>query len=481
MKRSATFLFFFLLLTAAHTSFAQLQWENDYLYSDYTVNNTVEAANTVIETSDGGYLIGGTAERSPRTAFMAKIDANGDSLWTRYYDASYGNFYGLSKLYRDIDDKLYGVFEPLYGRITFVELDETNGDTLSSFMGPMGPASTNHYYAHTQLPDGDYILSYTSGSASIVKRFTPGNLNGAWSIDYASQAFQITSMILDGSDVVMSGYCGSPVLWYYDLGVTKVAVADGTVHWAETYFRDALWRDRGVGIQKNSAGDYLIAASFSFANVLKPSVLRVSGADGDSLSLSTLSMHNGNPVNFGFCIDLEPFGGGFVATGEIDQNFNDPNGSPQNCGQMALFCISDNGEIANSYAYNATGAYISGFGPSGTHAWGLDCIPTSDNHVVFAGRGNYITDYNGWPQAFGDAYVIKLAPDMLFVAEQNEIAGLVAWPNPSEGKVRFAASESLEKIVIYDRLGAVVTEIAPGRESTCTLFPGGTERAAASW
>lgn len=464
-------LFSAFLLTAAHTSLAQVQWENDYFYSDTGVGNSVEAANTVIETSDGGYLIGGVAELSQRTPFVAKISANGDSLWTRYY----ANFLHMSKLYRDNDNKLYGVFQPAIGRITFVELDEANGDTLSSFMGPMGASSTNNYLAHQQLPDGDYLISYTQSSGSIVKRFTPGEIDGIWVHDYAMQSLRITDMLLDGSDVVMSGYCGSPVLWHYDLAVVKLAVADGAGQWSKIYFRNSLWRDRGVGIAKNSAGDYLVAASFSSGNVLRPSVLRVSGSNGDSLSLSSLPTHAGNNINFGFCLDIEPFGGGFVAAGEIDQNFSDVNGTPQNCGQMALFCIGDDGGIVNSYALNDVGTYEGGAGFTGSHSWGLDCIPTSDNHVLLAGKGNFLVSNGSWMNAYGDSYVAKLAPDMLGIGEQEELTGLKAWPNPSEGNVQFTAAETIERLLIFDRLGAVVTEIAPGNthaEISLAVAPG---------
>jgi len=462
MKKFGKYLLLVLITaTATNSSFAQIQWQKDYIYSNHAVNNTVETARTTIETDDGGYLIGGIAEKSPRVAYMAKVDSNGDSLWVRYYGSTYGNFSNLSKLYRDNNNELYGIFETLYGRLTFMKLNETNGDTISSFFGPMGPASNYLYSAHKQLPNGDYILSYgQGGDATIVKRFTPGSLTAIWSHDYAGEVIGVSSMVLDGSDIVMSGYVGAD-WWMFDLAVTKLAVSDGTVHWTKKYKRNALWHGQKVGLIKNSAGDYLVACAFSQNNIVYPAVIRVASGNGDSLSLSMMTAHNGNPMNFGFCDDLVPFANGFVAAGEIDQNFNDAQSNPQNCGQMALFCINDNGQILNAYAMNQVGPYYNGSIYTGSHCWGLSCIATSDNQVLVAGKGNYIAESNGWTSAFGDAYLVKIAPETLGLNEGSELEGLAAWPNPSNGTVQISASETIEKLVIYNQLGAKVLESTP--------------------
>lgn len=447
--------------TATSSSFAQIQWQKEYIYSNYAVNNTAETARTTIETGDGGYLIGGIAEKSPRVAYLAKVNSNGDSLWTRYYGSTYGNFSNLAKLYRDNNNDLYGVFETLYGRLSFVKLNENNGDTISMFYGPMGPASGYGYFAHVELANGDYILSYGQNSSiGIVKRFTPGNLTASWSHDYAGEVIGITSMVLDGSDVVMSGYAGAD-WWMYDLAVTKLAVSDGTVHWTKKYVRNSLWRDQKVSMVKNSAGDYLVACAFSQNNIVYPAVIRVASNNGDSLSISLMTTHNGNPINFGFCDHMVPFANGFVAAGEIDQNFNDAQNNPQNCGQMALFCINDNGQIMNAYAMNQIGPYYNGSIYTGSHCWGLSCIATSDNHVLVTGKGNYNAESNGWNAAFADAYLVKIAPETLGLNEHFEFTGLTAWPNPSNGTVRISASETIEKLVIYNQLGAKVLESAP--------------------
>jgi hypothetical protein len=460
MKKFGThFLLFLISATASSLSFGQIQWQKEYIYSNYAVNNTAETARTTIETSDGSYLIGGIAEKSPRVAYMAKVDSNGDSLWTRYYGSTYGNFSNLSKLYRDNNNDLYGVFETNYGRLTFVKLNENNGDTLSSFYGPMGPASGYGYFAHVQLANGDYILSYGQNSSiGIVKRFTPGNLTASWSHDYAGEVIGITSMMLDGSDVVMSGYAGAD-WWMYDLAVTKLAVSDGTVHWTKKYVRNSLWRDQKVKMVKNSAGDYLVACAWGQNNIVYPSVIRVASNTGDSLSISKMTVHNGNPINFGFCDDMVPFANGFVAAGEIDQDFNDANNAPQNCGQMTLFCISDNGQILNAYTMNQIGPYYNGSIYTGSHCWGLSCIATSDNQVLVTGKGNYTAESNGWNSAFADAYLVKIAPETLGLNEYSGLAGLTAWPNPSNGTIQISASEMIEKVVIYNQLGVKVMDL----------------------
>lgn len=465
MKNFVKHLLLILLTAFANLSFAQIQWQKEYIYSNHAVNNTVETARTTIETSDGGYLVGGIAEKSPRVAYMAKVDANGDSLWVRYYGSTYGNFNNLAKLYRDNSNELYGVFETITGRLSFVKLNETNGDTISKFYGPMGPASGYSYLAHTQLPNGDYVLSYTQSSASIVKCFTPGNITANWTHDYAGEVIAVTSIIQDGSDVVMSGYAGAD-WWMFDLAVTKLASSDGTVHWTKKYKRNALWKDQRVGLVKNSAGNYLVACSWSQNNILYPSVIRVASNNGDSLSISILTTHNGNPVNFGFCDDLVPFANGFVAAGEIDQDFDDVMGDPQNVAQMALFCINDNGQILNAYAMNQVGPYYNGSIYTGSYAWGLACIPTSDNQVLVVGKGNYLAPNNGWISAFGDAYLVKIAPETLSLTENSELTGLTAWPNPSNGKVQISAPEIMEKITVFNQLGAKVFESNPSSTLT---------------
>lgn len=96
----------------------------------------------------------------------------------------------------------------------------------------------------------------------------------------------------------------------------------------------------------------------------------------------------------------------------------------------------------------------------------MACIPTSDNQVLVVGKGNYIAESNGWISAYGDAYMVKISPETLSLNENQELTGLIAWPNPSNGRVRITASETIEKITVCDQRGAIIFESAPASTFT---------------
>ena len=61
----------------------EISWEKAYAYGDW-----MNEASTMVQTSDGGYIVGGhTSSRdSYDKAWLMKLDSNGDITWQKTYN-----------------------------------------------------------------------------------------------------------------------------------------------------------------------------------------------------------------------------------------------------------------------------------------------------------------------------------------------------------------------------------------------------------
>lgn len=459
------------VLACSAIGFGQTVWENDYLFSNNGVNNGVESVYGTVELSDGSFLIGGTANKPSPTAYVANIAANGDSLWVRYYDASYCGFTRCANLYYNNAGDVYGVFETGYGKMSFTKLNATNGDTISHFCNPHGDATGWHYYDHVELDNGDYILAYTQGNstAGMIERFTPGATTPQWNNDYAGAVIAPSHLMLDGNAVVAAGYCGGSG-WSYDMCALKLNT-DGSEIFRKKFIRNSYYRDTPCGVVKNQSGNYLITGSwYGTGGTVLPSVLTIDGTTGDSLSISILTSANGKQVNLGFIDKLIAGNNFYVGVGEIDENVTDPDGNDQNVGYMAAFIIDESGNFTTTYIYNDLAPYPTNPGYVTCSDWAYSVQLTSTNDILAGGRGNY--SYVNGAGAIAhttDSYLVKISGASLGLKEQEQ-QHLLAYPNPAQESFTFSAPGK-GKLQLFDASGRIVLEV-PVENSLTTVETG---------
>ncbi len=134
-------------------------WTRNYGGTNY------ETGYSVQQTSDGGYIIGGYTNSfgSGYQLYLVKTNASGDTLWTKTYGGTGGD-YGYSV--RQTQDLGYIVagYTGSFGNGFQVYLIKTyaSGDTL--WTRYYGGASSEEGYSVQQTQDGGYIVAGYTGS-----------------------------------------------------------------------------------------------------------------------------------------------------------------------------------------------------------------------------------------------------------------------------------------------------------------------------
>lgn len=115
-------------------------------------------ANSIEQTTDGGYILGGMTGNASSNNIMRliKTDAQGDTLWTKTYLDSLPI---AGKVVHQTTDGGYifgGFSHSLVGEQCVVVKTDAQGDTLWTYIEPLGPSTT--VYDIQETLDGNYIV-----------------------------------------------------------------------------------------------------------------------------------------------------------------------------------------------------------------------------------------------------------------------------------------------------------------------------------
>jgi len=398
---------FFLLLTA----YCLLPTSSD---AQVTFQKTFEGLNTaessaVQQTTDGGYIVVGLPQvfgAGQGDVDLIKIDANGNTLWTRSY-AVVGDDYGWAV--EQTTDGGYivagetGSFGGGFGDVYLIKTDSL-GDTLwtRSYRGGID----NHGFAVEQTTDGGYIVAGYTGTfpnydVYLIKTDTNGDTlwtrtYGGGGGDYGYAVEQTT----DGGYIVAGGtnsfgaglsdmyliktdsigdtlwtktYGGVNSDWAYAVeqttdggyivaGNTKsFGAGDYDVYLIKTdSIGDTLWTrtygggsgDRASAVQQTTDGGYIVAGSTgSFGAGSSDVYLIKTDANGDTLWTKTYGGGSGDwasavqQTNDGGYImtgHTHSFGGGVLYLIKTDSNGN------TGCNEMGTQTIVSGGAIVSS-------------------------------------------------------------------------------------------------------------------------------------
>jgi len=248
---------FFLVKTDAN---GDTLWTRTYGGDDWDI------AKSVCQTSDGGYIVAGMTRSFGAgyyDAYLVKTDASGDTLWTRAYG---GSDYDYAYCVRQTIDGGYivsGETSSFAARGCdgwLLKLD-ANGDTL--WTRTFDAVDRERFPSVEQTSDDGYILVGETGvwggnvDLYLVKTDAEGNTlwartygGGEWETGNSVQQTTDGGYIVGGSAESFSGG------WDSDLYLLK-ADANGDTLWARTYGG----RDDEIGqsVQQTSDGGYIFA------------------------------------------------------------------------------------------------------------------------------------------------------------------------------------------------------------------------------
>ena len=425
-----------ILLLCPWQTQAQVAWQKNYKVSDPAGFTVLENAATMLQTADGGYLVGGTYTQAneARLGYLMKIDANGDSLWTKLY--TYTD--RLAKLYVDNNNDLRGIFEQSASgqgtSLYFTKLDPSNGDTISSFQAPkpVGP-DVYRYTSHVQLPDNSYLLTALgNGQGGHFLRFTPGAATATWYADsMANKVMSFTDMILDGQDAVVTGWSAVPGGPALNFLVAKYDIVTGKPVWRKIMlYLGGCCDTRGRCIVKNGQGNYIAGGEWrekvSNIIVFSPAFF-VIGPNGDSLSTT-------EPHLVGNVQKMMKWGNYILATGQIENDDLAPNNTNLHHTDIGLYVMQDDGHLLNtSLRFNNAVALQTSSGYVTSHWSSGGLMGNAANEVIIYGQGAHLPGGNTSPDQ--NTFIVKLTPGTAGIADVSGADGVEFYPNPMTNRL----------------------------------------------
>jgi hypothetical protein len=317
MKKSL-FLTVFLSLLFVSTAVAlepgDTLWTRTYGGSDW------DAAYSVQQTTDGGYIIGGTAQSfgpGPQGLYLVKTDASGDTTWSRTYGGSDWD-YGNSA--RQTTDGGYVIggstwsFGTGYADFYLVKADASGDTTWTRTYARYSGSYMDEAFSIRQTTDGGYVLAGYTGpwpyDSYVVKTNASGDTIWTLTIDLMTDDEWIWS-IEQTND---GGYIATGGFWTtadnYDYFLTKID-ASGSIVWTQTYGgSDDEWANC---VQQTSDGGYIVVGtSYSFGAGDADFWLVKTDASGDPLWTRT---YGGSDYEEGSAVQ-QTNDGGYVIAGD---------------------------------------------------------------------------------------------------------------------------------------------------------------------
>ncbi len=409
---------FLIILGCIQTSEAQNTFERAY------GSIAFEEAKSVRQTSDRGYIIGGTNQ--------VKVDSLGNEQWTKPYPSTFAN----------TTNQGYILINSNSPTITFTKTD-LNGDTLWQTNYSQG-IWANHGRYIEQVEDGGYIVagnfqSVTGSGMLLLKLDSLGNK--LWQRTFSEPTSAAFCYGFSAQQTNDNGYiiAGFTYIDFYDTTRHKdifIVKTDslGNEQWRK-YF-GGIKDDLGSFVRQDNQGNYFIAAttnSYSTSTQSDMSLIKLD-SNGDSLWTQT---YGGNLKG--------------IATGLWPTN----DGGCILVGQSNSFGNGDfNGYIVKTNE-NGDTLWTKNYGGSGVEA--INSVQqTSDNGYVMSGYTNSI--------GAGDFDMFLLKTDSLgnytintgINENPNSILKLDIYPNPNNGIFSIQLPFKISKIEIINLVGETI-------------------------
>jgi hypothetical protein len=337
MKRSYLFgLLYYVLFSLFFIGigFSQIMWQKNYGGAD------ADFGTSVRQTTDGGYIVVGYTYSFQNNAqvYLIKTDSLGDTLWTKTFGGS-GDDRGMSVMQTADGGYIIGGFTNSFGdsyQIYLIKTD-TSGDTL--WTKTYGGTETDYGYSVQQTPDRGYIVT---GGGSFIWGYDPLYLiktdslgNMLWAKAYGDtidaigksvqqttddgyiiagsiplgssrQVYLVKTDSLgdtlwtktygtswsEGNSVQQTTDGGYIVVGYKDIRIYLVKTDSlGDSLWTRTYGRGARWDvEMAYSVQQTIDGGYIIAGYYNYQDEYTQVYLVKTDSLGDTLWTRTCGM-----------------------------------------------------------------------------------------------------------------------------------------------------------------------------------------------
>jgi len=279
---------------------------------------------SVQQTTDGGYIVAGYTESfgaGESDVWLVKIDANGDTLWTRTCG---GRDYDYGWDVQQTSDGGYivtGYTESFGAGSDDVYLVKTDANGDSLWTRTYGGSDDDQGYSVQQTSDGGYIItgetdSFGAGSSDFYLVKTDANADTLWTRTYGGSSTDMGWSVQQTSDggYIVAGYTYSFGAGGYDFYLVKTD-ANGDTLWTCTY--GGTDSDMGYYVDQTTDGGYILAGmTTSFgAGGYDVYLVRVAGEELPAVSIEIIP--DDPPVTV-------PQGGSFGFTGTLTNNTEDP-------------------------------------------------------------------------------------------------------------------------------------------------------------
>ncbi len=288
-------------------------WEKIYLSSENAYRLV-----SIKQTSDGGYIVATTMDHNAGDAYLLKIDASGNETWSNYFGQA-GLWEGAQNVQQTSDGGyiLTGVvMTATEGYDAYLlKVDSNGNETWNNHFGGTGYQGS---YSVQQTSDGGYILAgqtfdtaTSNHNTYMVKTDSSGNLT--WEKDFENLGYKpanIVQQTFDGGYALIIGSDSNDG----DAHIIKTD-SSGNLTW-EKNFGDYLYQSSNSG-QQTSDGGYIMAGTNDINNY-------------DAYLIKTDSSGNLTwEKNFGDSVYQEIYSvqqtsdGGYILAGETEANGGD--------------------------------------------------------------------------------------------------------------------------------------------------------------
>ena len=289
-------------------------WTQTFGGSDY------EAGYGVQQTSNGGYIIvGQTSSYGAGSAdvWLIKTDANGDSIWIQTFGGSSNDIGRCIQQTTEGGYIITGKTSSFGAGGSDVYLIKTDANGNETWMQTFGGSNSEDGYGVQQTSDGGYVItgitsSFGAGGSDVYLIKTDANGNSMWTQTFGGSSNDIGRSVHQTTDggYIVTGRTESYGSGSEDVWLIKTD-AFGNESWTNTF--GGSFDDEGESIQLTTDGGYIITGTtISFGAGFGAVYLIKTDANGDELWYQTF---NRNSCDFGKCVQ-QTSDGGYIITGD---------------------------------------------------------------------------------------------------------------------------------------------------------------------